>query len=665
MTNRSSTAFGRNGAFLLTTIAVLLSWALSLRADEAMPSAEPLARCELQSAVDGNQQRNMLNAGLAIFQQRSVQPLDQYQRGFGSQWRVPAEVDADDPNLRLLLLAPTGPVILDVAVYINGQPFRAIRERWIDGAVNGEDLASIMAQQSGEAKSAMGDGDATESDDGESAPDADSTEGEPATDAEATIEEENEATENGDDDSPAAEDDDSDSAEADASEEPDEDAQEEEPGDEPKRVEAKRYQAPDALQRLTQYVSTLDGPVDRSEARWLLAEWVPGPSLMELRDGFGWERAAIAPVVALLDQDRDGQLSSAEIDGARAQLVECDRNEDDSVTLAEINRKLGKDANAADGWTPPRLLVSLNADTEWSALAHDLEQVYPLETDGDAGAHPGRTRLARQLGIAESAAWTPQDLQKLLSALADVTVQVHFGPSGDQPAGVAITAINGELGTAEEVLGTSKDVITLDLDGFYVEISAAPGGDTSGQVSCGAVVDGYPLMRHLDIDGDRRFTLREIREISDSLSQFDRDGDHRIDASEIRTPIRLAVAQGPNVHAMLEAPTVAALRAKRRQRQEAPVWFTPMDANGDGDVTRGEFFGTDDQFRRLDADGDGLVSVAEAIASEAATADETGNESEGDAEISDSENREPEKSEAETPAAGEDSAASSEQPAEE
>jgi hypothetical protein len=42
-----------------------------------------------------------------------------------------------------------------------------------------------------------------------------------------------------------------------------------------------------------------------------------------------------------------------------------------------------------------------------------------------------------------------------------------------------------------------------------------------------------------------------------------------------------------------------------------------MDRNGDGDLSRGEFLGTAEQFGRMDADGDGLVSAREAQKPEA------------------------------------------------
>jgi hypothetical protein len=46
--------------------------------------------------------------------------------------------------------------------------------------------------------------------------------------------------------------------------------------------------------------------------------------------------------------------------------------------------------------------------------------------------------------------------------------------------------------------------------------------------------------------------------------------------------------------------------------EDAPRWFTSMDANSDGAISQREFLGSPEKFAELDADGNGLVELAEA-----------------------------------------------------
>ena len=44
---------------------------------------------------------------------------------------------------------------------------------------------------------------------------------------------------------------------------------------------------------------------------------------------------------------------------------------------------------------------------------------------------------------------------------------------------------------------------------------------------------------------------------------------------------------------------------------KAPRWFTTMDANQDGAISRREFIGSIETFRELDRDGNGLLEWSE------------------------------------------------------
>ncbi|RMG33325.1 MAG: hypothetical protein D6725_15970 [Planctomycetota bacterium] len=100
------------------------------------------------------------------------------------------------------------------------------------------------------------------------------------------------------------------------------------------------------------------------------------------------------------------------------------------------------------------------------------------------------------------------------------------------------------------------------------------------------------------------------------MGALDRDGDGRLRRSELSGKATVRIELGrPGLFADLAGMRQrdpATARPVVRDRSAGPVWFQRMDRNRDGDVSRGEFLGPLELFDTWDADGDGILTVAEA-----------------------------------------------------
>jgi Ca2+-binding EF-hand superfamily protein len=128
---------------------------------------------------------------------------------------------------------------------------------------------------------------------------------------------------------------------------------------------------------------------------------------------------------------------------------------------------------------------------------------------------------------------------------------------------------------------------------------------------------GRGLFDLLDTNHDGRLSVREMRQAVKLVEQLDRDGDGQVSRNEIPRNYQLTVGQGPNSFGQFGGRFVnvrpVGLPGQLAPAPTAgPLWFRKMDRNRDGDVSRREFLGTDEEFDRIDTDHDGLISLEEA-----------------------------------------------------
>jgi Ca2+-binding EF-hand superfamily protein len=119
------------------------------------------------------------------------------------------------------------------------------------------------------------------------------------------------------------------------------------------------------------------------------------------------------------------------------------------------------------------------------------------------------------------------------------------------------------------------------------------------------------LFAALDQNRDERLDAREIEQVPERLAVLDANGDG-LTGDEIPEMLVVGLARGSleNMDALFVPPPLIV----RAPAENTPRWFTAMDANGDGAISRREFLGSPEVFARLDTSGDSLLDSVEAQA---------------------------------------------------
>jgi Ca2+-binding EF-hand superfamily protein len=128
--------------------------------------------------------------------------------------------------------------------------------------------------------------------------------------------------------------------------------------------------------------------------------------------------------------------------------------------------------------------------------------------------------------------------------------------------------------------------------------------------------EGRGLFDLIDSNGDGRLSVRELRNASKVLARLGKSD--TLAPGDVPRHFRGEVALGPNGGRNPFVRTVVFdgrrdVRGGRAASGRGPLWFQRMDRNRDGDVSRKEFLGDDEHFKEIDTDGDGLISLEEAI----------------------------------------------------
>lgn len=321
----------------------------------------------------------------------------------------------------------------------------------------------------------------------------------------------------------------------------------------------------------------------KSAAEILQRRYAPTEKSASAKPGLSAATLGIDPAeLARSDADQDGVLSQSELEqflrnpAPHIELAAALLQKKPGRSMLEVVRDRIAPASSAGPRRGDRLTLTANAlDIEWRLQANR------------AAVSDNRSFYQTQFRVAD------RDKNKYLGP-------EEFG------------ALNLQNATFAQVDRDGDGMLMIEELLAYIDQEAA---SSQSRIEMTVSHNGKSVFEVIDADVNRRITRREWAQAVERLHAFDRDGDGAISVVELAGRFSVALALGkPVLFRNLNAPRGDGANTAPVVNRPAggPAWFIKMDRNRDGDVSRREFLGPRETFKKLDVNGDGLISVEEA-----------------------------------------------------
>lgn len=378
---------------------------------------------------------------------------------------------------------------------------------------------------------------------------------------------------------------------------------------------------------IQRYDENRDGQLQSHEA----AAWLGRDVGMSLR-AFGLRSSrsyrsnprSNSRVWQLLDSNRDAYLTAEEAAAAPLKFWRFDANDDRVIApteLATLREQLDAAASptvAASSVASRDAAIHLEQTMPVDRLEYLLSDLYSPRQPLGPTSFPGVPALFSKLDLDRNGRLDRVELADLLTLEPHLRLTAQFNRTASPPAGGAALQVAGHAAELKLIAQSGNRAVLTNghvrlIVSAHDLMPSTPATTPQQADRINAMVHDEcdTLFEELDENSDGRLGEREIAACSERLMAQDANRDGQLAADELTEAMIVAFLRGerPSETSFFIPASVATSAAS----DSVPAWFARSDFNGDGDISRREFVGSLEQFRRLDTNGNGFVDATEAM----------------------------------------------------